>query len=159
MEAEQLGRLIDSQAAALVLYARQWCASPEDVVQDGFARLASRMPDDPLAWIYRVVRNRAISVGRSERRRRHREEQVATQTWFVATPGDRLDAVAATAALAHLPDDEREVVVAHVWGGLSFAEIGRLMNSSAATAHRRFVAGLSNLRSRLETSCPPIHPT
>lgn len=158
MEADRLGRLIDSQAAALVLYARQWCAAPEDVVQEAFARLARHTPNDPVAWMYRVVRNRAISAGRSERRRRRREEQVAGQSWFVATPGDRLDAAAATAALEYLPDEEREAVVAHVWGGLSFGEIGELMNSSAATAHRRYIAGLNNLRSRLESTCPPTHP-
>lgn len=159
MEADQIGRLIDSQATALVLYARQWCAVPEDVVQESFARLANHAPADPVAWMYRVVRNRAISVGRSERRRRRREEQVAGQSWFVSTPGERLDAAAATVALRHLPDDEREAVVAHVWGGLSFAQIGELTNSSAATAHRRYVAGLTNLRSRLEAPCPPTHPT
>lgn len=159
MEAEQIGRLIDSQATALMLYARQWCAAPEDVVQESFARLANHGPADPVAWLYRVVRNRAISTGRSERRRRRREEQVAGQAWFVSAPGERLDAAAATVALQHLPDDEREAVVAHVWGGLSFAQIGELTNSSAATAHRRYVAGLTNLRSRLEAPCPPTHPT
>ena len=33
MGPELLGRLFDDHAAALVLYARQWCATPEDVVQ------------------------------------------------------------------------------------------------------------------------------
>jgi len=36
MDPTFLGRLIDRHAAALVLYARQWCAAPEDVVQDAF---------------------------------------------------------------------------------------------------------------------------
>ena len=33
---EILGRLFDEHAAALVLYARQWCESAEDVVQEAF---------------------------------------------------------------------------------------------------------------------------
>ena len=159
MEAEQLGRLIDCQAAALTLYARQWCAAAEDVVQEAFVGLARNTPDDPVAWLFRVVRNGAISAGRSERRRRSREEKTAGRAWFVTAPGDRLDAVAAAAALEQLPADEREAVVAHVWGGLSFAQIGELTGSSAATAHRRYAAGFANLRARLDEPCPTSHLT
>ena len=39
MGPEQLGELVDRHAAALVLYARQWCACPEDVVQTAFLKL------------------------------------------------------------------------------------------------------------------------
>jgi hypothetical protein len=44
MGPEQLSRLVDDFAAALVLYARQWCASAEDVVQEAFVKLASQRP-------------------------------------------------------------------------------------------------------------------
>jgi len=72
MGPEQLGRLVDEHAAALVLYARQWCAAPEDVVQEAFVKLASqrREPDNLLGWLYRVVRNGALAAARAERRRR-----------------------------------------------------------------------------------------
>ena len=58
---ELLGRLVDENAAALVLYARQWCSAPEDVVQEAFLKLAAQKPapDNPVAWLYRVVRNAA----------------------------------------------------------------------------------------------------
>jgi RNA polymerase sigma factor (sigma-70 family) len=154
MEAERLGRLVDGQAAALTLYARQWCATAEEVVQDAFLRLSAHDPADPVAWLYRVVRNRAISVGRSERRRRRREERVAGRSWFDTSPDDRLDALAAAEALDRLPAEEREAVVAHVWGGLTFAQVGALVGCSAATAFRRYTAGLAALRARLESPCP-----
>ena len=35
---ETLTRLFNEHGAALVLYARQWCAAPEDIVQEGFLR-------------------------------------------------------------------------------------------------------------------------
>ncbi len=44
MGPEQLSRLVDDYAAELVLYARQWCASAEDVVQEAFVKLASQRP-------------------------------------------------------------------------------------------------------------------
>ena len=51
--------------------------------------------------------------------------------WF--TPADDhagLDAQAATEALAALPLDQREVIVAHLWGGLTFEQIAELTRGS-----------------------------
>jgi RNA polymerase sigma-70 factor (ECF subfamily) len=162
MDPEQLARLVDRQAAALVLYARQWCAAPDDVVQEAFLKLAAqrRPPDRVVAWLYRVVRNAALSAARGERRRRRHETEAAARTpsWFVPTEGAGLDGQAATAALAALPGDLRESVIAHLWGGLSFAEIGELMGLSASTAHRRYLEGLAALRERLRVPCPNPTP-
>ncbi len=65
MDATTFGRLIDRYAAALILYARQWCSAPEDVVQEAFLSLMARVgvPDPVAPWLFRVVRNRAISRG------------------------------------------------------------------------------------------------
>src|SRR5262249_52793200 len=130
MDAQVLGQLIDRHAAALVLYARQWCRAPEDVVQEAFVKLAAqrRPPDSPVAWLYRVVRTGALSAARAERRRQRHECTAAAQgtSWFVPTPGAELDGETARQALEVLPAELREPVVAHLWGGLSFAEVGNL---------------------------------
>ena len=160
MGPEQLGLLIDNHGPALVLYARQWCAAPEDAVQTAFLKLSKQQPApaEPLPWLYRAVRNAARSAGRSERRRQHHEGQAAARTWFAPAEASQLDAATATEALAHLPLEEREVIVAHLWGGLTFEQIGTLIGSSAATAHRRYISGLDALRERLGEPCPtPRH--
>jgi RNA polymerase sigma-70 factor (ECF subfamily) len=158
MDAQLLGKLIDRHAAALVLYARQWCRAPEDVVQEAFVKLAAqgRPPDSIVAWLYRVVRNGAISAARAERRRRHHEGSAAARAvvWFVPAEGVALDGEKARGALEALPLDLREPVVAHLWGGLTFAQIGQLMGCSTATAHRRYLEGLASLRERLGVECP-----
>ncbi|HEY1380967.1 MAG TPA: sigma-70 family RNA polymerase sigma factor [Gemmataceae bacterium] len=163
MGPDVLGRLLDAHAAALALYARQWTAAPEDAVQEAFLKLAARSapPADPVAWLYAVTRNLARTAGRSERRRRHHEAAAAARSpaWFVPAEGTALDAEAAAAALGGLPAEEREVVVARVWGGLSFEQIGGLIGASAATAHRRFAAGLALLRERLRLPCPTTRST
>jgi RNA polymerase sigma-70 factor (ECF subfamily) len=71
MDAEALGRLIDKYAATLVLYARQWCATPEDVAQDALLKLVAQKkpPQCAVAWLYGVVRKDAISAARSRKRR------------------------------------------------------------------------------------------
>ncbi|HVK09563.1 MAG TPA: sigma factor, partial [Gemmataceae bacterium] len=106
MSVRRLAALIDSHGAALVLFARQWCSAPEDAVQDALCKLAeqSRWPEDAVAWLYRVVRNRAIDAGRSERRRQRREAAASRpEGWFAETAIDGLDADAAVAALESLP--------------------------------------------------------
>jgi RNA polymerase sigma factor (sigma-70 family) len=156
MGPELLGRLLDTRAAALALYARQWCAAPDDVVQEAFVRLAALRlpPNDPEAWLYRAVRNGAISASRSERRRRRHETAAASAAWFLPIEGAALDGAVAAAAVEALPPDEREIVVAHVWGGLTFEQIGGITGVSSSTAHRRYQAALATLRERLGVPCP-----
>src|SRR4051812_19063579 len=151
MGPEYLGRLLDVHGGPLVLAARSWCACAEDVVQEAFVKLAAQgpAPVDPVAWLYRVVRNGAIAAGRGERRRLNHESKAAVLDRFEEAPGARLDATAAAEALAGLPAEEREIIVMHLWGGRSFAEIAELTASSAATAHRRYAAGLARLREKL----------
>ncbi|MGF1578869.1 MAG: RNA polymerase sigma factor [Gemmataceae bacterium] len=157
MGTNSLAKLLDSHAPALVLFAKQWCTVPEDVVQEAFIKLFAQTttPDNPVAWLYRVVRNRAINEARADRRRKRREQRVASEseTWFVPPDTNGVDAEEATRALRNLPVEQREVIVAHVWGGLTFQEIARTVRCSSSTAHRRYLAGIESLRDRLESTC------
>src|SRR5262245_30856121 len=161
MTAHELASLIDAHGPALVLYARQWCTAPEDVVQGAFVKLIAqrRPPDEPVPWLYRVVRNAALDTFKSERRRHEREARVARPArWFVEPEIEGLDAELAVAALQRLSAEVREVIVARLWGGLSFEEIGGLAGCSASTAFRRYDAGLAALRRELGVPCP-TNPT
>ena len=152
-----LGHLLDRHAAALGLFARQWCGSPDDVVQEAFLKLAEqdRAPSDPVAWLYRVVRNRAISRGRSDsRRRRHEREAATRRPPWVCDASDRpasehIDAQAAANALETLPAEDREIIVARLWGGLTFQQIGQLIGASDSSAHRRYTKAIQSLKAAL----------
>ena len=159
MGPEQLAVLVDRYAAALTLYARQWCASPEDVVQTAFMKLVQlgTPPENLVPWLYRVVRNGAIDASRAARRRLKYETAAADSApqWF--TPSDDptgLDGRTAAEALATLPPETREIIVAHLWGGLTFEQIAQTVGSSAATCYRRYAAGLEVLRQKLGAVCP-----
>jgi RNA polymerase sigma-70 factor (ECF subfamily) len=157
MDARRLAELIDAHAPALVLYARQWCAAPEDVVQESFCKLSALRadPDDPAAWLFRAARNRAIDAGRSDRRRLKREQAAARpDRWFAEPAVEGLDAQAAVAALDALPPEQREVIVARVWGGMTLEQVAAVAGCSVSSAHRRFEAGIAALRERLGVSCP-----
>jgi RNA polymerase sigma-70 factor (ECF subfamily) len=147
-----LAELVAAHAPALALYARTWCAAPDDVVQEAFCRLAGlrAAPDDPVAWLYRATRNAAVDLGRAERRRKRREESAARpDRWFVESSVDGLDAADAVAALERLPAEQREVIVARLWGGLTLEQAAAAGGCAVSTAFRRYEAGLAALRASL----------
>lgn len=153
---DRLSRAIDRFGGALVLYARQWCASPEDAVQETFVKLVEQRawPEPLEPWLFRVTRNAAISQRRSLWRRRRREEAVSRDDRCFVPQSEPLDAQEAAVALERLPDELREVVVARVWGGLTFEQIADIHDVSLATAFRRYQAALVALREILGESCP-----
>ena len=161
MDSERLGMLIDRLAAALELYARQWCDEPEDVVQEAFVKLAASgrhrstprpgcsgrsatgrstpgSPDDGGVGTRPRPRPRLPPGSRPTRR-------LGAARWS--------DPESAQAALAVLPLEQREVIVAHLWGGLTFDQIAELVGFSASSTHRLYQAGLLALRERLGVPC------
>ena len=154
-----LGSLYRQHAPALRLFARQWADGAEDLVQDAFVRLAqeSPPPENVLPWLYRVVRNQALANHRSATRRKRREAQIGRpEAWFSGTD-DLFDGQEATELLSELLLELREVIVARLWGGLTFAQIADLVGCSLATAQRRYQAGLSELKERLEGRWTATH--
>jgi RNA polymerase sigma-70 factor (ECF subfamily) len=161
MTPQEFACLMDAHAPPLLLYARQWCATPEDVVQDAFLKLVAlrQPPREVVPWLYRVVRNGAIDALRTTRRRQRRESAAGRPVrWFVEPEVDGLDADRAVAALQRLPVEQREVIVARLWGGLSFEQVAELAGCSASTAFRRFGAGIDALRQELHVPCPTPSP-
>jgi RNA polymerase sigma factor (sigma-70 family) len=158
----ELGRLTQTvleRAAGLTLYARQWldAASAEDVVQEALTALLVQRPppDDPIAWMYRAVRNGAIDHARATSRRRQRERAVAERRgeWFEPRPDSAIDARAAEAALAQLSERDREIVILRIWGEMGLVQIAQIVQLSVSTVHGRYVAALSQMRNALEKPC------
>ena len=158
-EIDRLANLVVQRASALALYARQWLddESARDVVQEALISLLAQRsaPSEPVAWMFRAVRNAAIDQARAASRRRKREREVAAVRveWFESTPDSLLDAQTAEQALAKLPAQSREIVVLRIWGELPLAQIGRIMGLSTTTVHERYVEALDQLRLVLETPC------
>jgi RNA polymerase sigma-70 factor (ECF subfamily) len=158
---EKIRELFQTHAPALLLYARQWLdrSAAQDVVQDVFVRLIAggRMPAEPRMWLFRCVRNGAISICRS-RSRRGRREQVASRhetadQWFVSRADDRIDAEAAQQALAQLPPAQREIVALRIWSGLTLAQVAQVTGLAVSTVHDQYRAALKAVREQLEQPC------
>ena len=88
ISASQLAQLWTQHAAGLRLLARVRSDLADDCVQEAFVRLSQQpaLPNDPLAWLVRVVRNCALVEIRSEKRRKAREEhwQQKSDPWLAS---------------------------------------------------------------------------
>jgi RNA polymerase sigma-70 factor (ECF subfamily) len=156
-----LTAVVAERAAGLRLYACQLLpddpAAADDVVQDALVSLLTvePPPDEPVPWMYRVIRNAAFDHRRSSARRKRRERTVAEacREWFVPRPAAVIDAEVAERCLSRLPVEQREIVVLRIWNGLSFADIGTIVQRSASTVHGYYEDALAQMRALLEEPC------
>jgi RNA polymerase sigma-70 factor (ECF subfamily) len=157
---ETVAQLFGAHSRALLLYARQWtdAAGAEDVVQRVFVRMLSggRIPTEPRTWLFRCVRNEAISAARSNRRRQQREQATSQSApaWFVPQADDRIDAALAQEALRSLAPEQREIVALRIWSGLTLAQISEVIGMPVSSVHHQFNLAMKTLRERLEATCP-----
>lgn len=149
-------------APRLILYARQFVdnmADAEDVVQMAFVRWWHRYPDGDRAQIpllYAAVRSISIDLRRKDMRRMAREAkselslQGEDEPFSDASLEQKETASLVTEAVKQLPEEQREVVTLHVWGGLTFAQIAELTGASINTVAGRYRYALNNLQRRLD---------
>ena len=144
--------LYEAHAATLLLYGRALGlghAESEDVIQETFLALLKLdvPPANAKHYLVRAFRNRSINSKRGLFRRLARE--LESKRWFDTDPGETPRELAAMETLAHLPADQKEVIVLKVWHQMTFEEIGDLLNISPHTAAGRYRYGVQKLRDRL----------
>ena len=157
MTPQQLEQLISTHQRSLELFASQWTSSPEDCVQEAFLRLHRN--EEPVAnhaaWLFRVVRNLAIDQGRSDSSRSKRERAVGEQRALFSDDIDHaIDGHELQIAIEQLPSDQREIIVARIWGKLTLEEISDSFGIATSTAHRRYEQGILKLQAYFDIPCP-----
>lgn len=137
-------------------------ALAEDVVQDAWLRLTTlaegRVLEDPVGYLYRIVRNLALDG----RRRSIREEGVIRHEPVTtleraadASASPELTAAAKdelrllSAAMAELPERIRIALEMRRFGGCKLKEIADHLGVSVATAHELIAQGLAYCRRRV----------
>ncbi len=159
IDSEWLRRVIDAHGAALVLYAQQWCNAPEDALQMALVDLVrqQQVPEQPVAWLFQAVRRRAMNWSRGEHRRveHHRRAAEGRESWFLEDREPAIGSEELEQMLRRLPDLEREIVVARIWGELSFEQIAALVGVSTSAAHRRYRKALALLGDMLNDTMDP----
>jgi len=137
-----------------VLYARQWCNAPDDALQEALIDLASqeKQPTNTAAWLFVTVRRKAINLARSESRRQKHQKQASEQrdTWFERDPSLRMQNEELELDLQQLMPLDREIVVARIWGELTFEQIAELVDRPLSVVYRHYRQSLTFLGERLE---------
>jgi RNA polymerase sigma-70 factor (ECF subfamily) len=67
-------------------------------------------------------------------------------SWFVPPQRDFAAERQLRNALLALSEEQREVVVMHIWGELTFAQIAEILDASANTVASRYRYALASLR-------------
>jgi len=161
MNSKLLEKLILANHRSLELFAAQWTAVPEDCVQEAFLKLhrTTESIDNPRAWLFRVVRNLAIDAGRSEASRKRREQLVGqSKSWFVEQQESPFDISEIQSALQKLPAEQREIIVARIWGKLTLKEIASAFQIATSTVHRRYELGIKQLQNQFSQTSTTDKP-
>jgi RNA polymerase sigma-70 factor (ECF subfamily) len=146
---ETIEMLYRRHSSALLLFAAAITgdrARAQDAVHQVFAKLLAKGIDqaaDAKAYLFASVRNAILNDAKARRREVALDAGAA---WFEPPGRDYTAEVRLRQALAALDDGQREVTVLHVWGELTFAEIGEVLGVSPNTAASRYRYALARLR-------------
>jgi RNA polymerase sigma-70 factor (ECF subfamily) len=151
-------RWLEEHAPGLLLFARQQSrceADAQDLVQEAVVESWQRLGNgEPpaVAVVFATIRRRAVDWARSQDRRTSREAVAHAEIpicWFDVSPEERERTQMIQEAMAKLRDIYREVLSLKTWGGLTFAQIGVVLEIPANTAASRYRYGLEELRKLL----------
>jgi len=105
------------------------------------------------AYLFACVRNAVLNDAKNQ----HQDMPLDVDSaWFSPPDRDYAGEQNLRRAIGELPDDQREVIVLHVWGELTFLEIADLLGVSSNTVASRYRYALGKLRASMlakENSC------
>ncbi|HET9409112.1 MAG TPA: sigma-70 family RNA polymerase sigma factor [Candidatus Sulfotelmatobacter sp.] len=156
----EIEALYRQHEAALLLFASAISgdrARAQDVVHQVFLKAIENgrlgQATNKKAYLFACTRNAALNDAKLRDRNMDLDVDSA---WFSPPDRDYAAEQNLRRALCDLPDDQREVIVLHIWGDLTFSEIGDLLGISSNTAASRYRYALTRLRGSMwakENSC------
>jgi RNA polymerase sigma-70 factor (ECF subfamily) len=154
-EPEAFAALYDRLGRSMFRVAKMMSRSSteaEDAVQDVFVDLVRRRDRleqvrDLDAYVFAMLRHAVMRrMKRQRTEERHVQQLIPPSVASSAEcHGDDLEN-----ALSELPAEQREAITLKIDGGLTFAQIGEILNVSSNTAASRYRYGLEKLRRILE---------
>ena len=141
-------------------------ALAEDAVQEAFLGLwrtaGSFIPERAKAstWLLTLVHRRAVDLVRREQRRRAESLEEAVEPTVESAEGDawlRLERERVQAALAQLPDQQREAIELAYYGGFTQSQLAERLGQPIGTIKSRMFSGLARLRELLDDEAERHH--
>ena len=156
----EIEALYRQHGAALLLFASAISGDrgrAQDAVHQVFLKVIEngsvREAINKKAYLFACVRNAVLNEAKLQDRNMPLDIDSA---WFSPPDRDYAGEQNLRRALGDLPHDQREVIVLHVWGELTFSEIADLLDVSSNTAASRYRYALAKLRGSMlvkENSC------
>ena len=157
---DEIEVLYRQHGAALLLFASTISGDrgrAQDALHHAFLKLIEKgslsLVTDKKAYLFACVRNAVLSDSNRQKRNTSIEDN---STWFSPPDQDYKAEQNLRRALNALPHDQKEVIVLHIWGELTFSQIGDLLNASSNTVASRYRYGLGKLRDTMlprENAC------
>lgn len=156
----EIEALYRQQGAALLLFASA-ISGDRDRAQDAIHQVFQKAIENGSlsqvtnrkAYLFASVRNAVLNEVKFRNRNANLDVDSA---WFSPPDRDYYGERNLRRSLRDLPDDQREVIVLHIWGELTFSEIGDVLGISSNTAASRYRYALTKLRGSMsakENSC------
>ena len=154
----RLAELMQSERDNLFRYACYRlgsAAEADDVIQDLYLRLSkqkARLTEiyDLRGYIYRSLSNSCTSILRSRKPLAPIQTLDTLSSEDLATMDFEQEYRLIERLMAHLPDEQSEVIRLRIYGGQQFDEIASICNIPLTTAKSRFRYGIDKLREALE---------
>jgi RNA polymerase sigma-70 factor (ECF subfamily) len=157
---DEIELLYRQHGAALLLFAAAMSGDrgrAQDALHQVFLKLIENrrlnQATDKKAYLFACVRNAVLDDSKLQRRNTALE---AESMWFSPPDRDYAGEQNLRRALIALPEDQREVIVLHIWGELTFTQISGLLGVSSNTVASRYRYALARLRGSIsskEDSC------
>lgn len=142
--------LYREHAPALLLFAASLTGEQsraQDAVHRVFLKVLEggnlRNTADIKGYLFASVRNAVLN----ELTARRRDVPLDPETvWFHPPDRDYSAELTLRQSLSALPDDQRSVIILHLWGDLTFSQIGEILAISPNTVASRYRYALAKLR-------------
>ncbi|MGW5455463.1 RNA polymerase sigma factor [Nocardia sp. NPDC003979] len=158
---DSIAALVSGSYPNIQRFARTLCATPEDAedaAQEAliilYRKIGMLRASGALAsWMFRIVRNECL------RRARIRPQHPPTEVTVTASAEDevlrRLEAARVAAAVATLPDDQRQVLIMRDIQGLSGRIVADTLGLSTTAMKSRLHRARASVRQALQSDPPP----
>ena len=156
---DDLSRLLTLRWSALVAWVGNQYPWSEDVVQQAFIKLSTiePAPENPSAWLFKASRRLALNQMRSDQRRSKRENEYNQRPTSATSPEIDAERAELMTVLQNLPTLARQIIVARIWGELSFDAIAESLEISKSTVWRHYELSLEQLRQHYESTTVESH--
>jgi RNA polymerase sigma-70 factor (ECF subfamily) len=153
LKPQDIRQLYEQHRRGLLAYACSFLSSftaAEDALHQVFERLLRgdvEISGEPAPYLYRAVRNTSLNLIRSRTR-----EVELDDAWLESPVGMEGVGVELQSALRELPEEQREVILLHIWGQMSFEATAAALGISPNTAASRYRYGLMKLREQFKVT-------